>query len=468
MTVRSIRARLTITLSASAAAVIALSFAASVALISAFLHHRDAGQLRSVAARLEIGFTAIGATVIDERALRDPTANSVHTMLVTTAGPVGADGLDAGALTGLATAGPAEPVTVADRYLALGIDMRDRGLRYRAPDGVETPALRIVVFLDTADRRQTTLGIVTVIAGASTVAVAVFILLAVLIVGRGLAPLPAMAERAERVAAGDRTRRLPLGRGDPAIERLARTVNAAFDAQQDAEHRMRAFIADASHELRNPLTAATGWVELYLNGGLSDEGRLTDALQRVDNDLGRMRQLVDELALLARTDAGRPLEQQPVDLRAVAEDVVADLRVIAPDRRIRLEAESAVVLGDHARLSQALRNLVGNAVQHTPPDATITVTVGGSTGEHRIQVADTGPGIPPEHLPHLFERFWRGDPARTAPGGSGLGLSIVQSIATAHGGSIRVATGAGTVFTLTLPAFRHAEQVSAGGPGADP
>jgi two-component system OmpR family sensor kinase len=169
-----------------------------------------------------------------------------------------------------------------------------------------------------------------------------------------------------------------------------------------------------------------------------------------------MRALVDELSTLARADAGRPLASEQIDLTQLVTATVDDARVVAPRRDLRLVApEPAPLLGDPARLSQVLRNMVGNAVQHTPEDAAVTVMVEPGERKHTVTVADTGPGIAPSDLPHVFERFWRSDPSRDRhTGGSGLGLSIAQALVRAHDGDITVSssTDAGTTFVVTLPA----------------
>lgn len=174
-----------------------------------------------------------------------------------------------------------------------------------------------------------------------------------------------------------------------------------------------------------------------------------------------MRLLVDELALLARLDTARPLDRAPVDVVSLAAEVVDDARVVSADRTITLTgAPTAIVDGDGPRLQQVLRNLVGNAMQHTPPVAAVSVVVGVLPGNIVIEVRDEGDGIAAEHLPHVFERFYRADPSRSRDGGgsSGLGLAIVEAIATAHGGtaSVTSAPGEGTTVRVTLPAARPA------------
>ena len=174
---------------------------------------------------------------------------------------------------------------------------------------------------------------------------------------------------------------------------------------------------------------------------------------RVARQLQRLGELTDELALLARTDAGRPLLSEEVDLGTLARDVVADAQIVHPARSLHLAVSGEPrVLGDGARLAQVVRNLVGNALQHTDGDVGVDIVAGDA--RHTIRVRDSGPGIPSEALPHIFERFWRGDTARSASGGSGLGLAIVQALVSAHDGTIRVtsAPGKGTTFEVSLAA----------------
>jgi two-component system OmpR family sensor kinase len=166
-------------------------------------------------------------------------------------------------------------------------------------------------------------------------AIATLILLTVFIVGRGLRPLREIFERAEEYANGNRSVRLPEDLNDSDMSRLASTLNQAPDAQQEAEHRLRSFVADASHELRTPLTIATGWIELDGQGGLTDQDRRDRAMERAQVQLGRMRILIDELALLARLDRERPLTLEDVDLTVLTNEVVDDARLMNPTARSR-------------------------------------------------------------------------------------------------------------------------------------
>ncbi|WP_405983998.1 MMPL family transporter [Streptomyces sp. NBC_00872] len=286
-------------------------------------------------------------------------------------------------------------------------------------------------------------------------AVAVARAVALLILRIGLRSLRRMADTADDIASGARDERLPVHGAHTETDRLAVAVNNAFDAQARAETQIRDFAADASHELRTPLATISGWLDLYNQGGLSAPADLDRALERVDGEVGRMRLLVEELSLLARLDAGRPLNSRPVDLRRPASAVVQDAQVVAPDRVIDLNAPvPASVHGDQPRLQQVLNNLLGNAIQHTPSGTTIGVTVEPTATHVRIRVTDHGPGIPAGDLARVFDRFWRADAGRgRAHGGSGLGLAIVQAIVRAHHGTVHVssAPGTGTTVTVTLP-----------------
>lgn len=221
---------------------------------------------------------------------------------------------------------------------------------------------------------------------------------------------------------------------------------------------MRRFVADAGHELRTPLTTIRGFSELYRQGA----GRDTDLLMtRIENESRRMGILVEDLLLLARLDAQRPLEQKAVDLLALASDAVHGARAVAADRTIGLEIIDGPgipeVLGDAVRLRQVLDNLVTNALTHTPADASVTVRVGTVGDRVVLEVTDAGPGLAEPDRERVFERFYRADSSRTrASGGSGLGLSIVAALVAAHGGTVEVDSevGRGATFRVLLPRHR--------------
>jgi two-component system OmpR family sensor kinase len=224
---------------------------------------------------------------------------------------------------------------------------------------------------------------------------------------------------------------------------------------------MRRFITDASHELRTPLTTIRGFAELYRQGAARDVAML---LNRIESEASRMGLLVDDLLLLARLDQGRPLETAPLAFDRLVDDSVRDARAVEPDRPIDVTVEPVTVIGDDHRLRQVVGNLLANARLHTPPGTPVHVSLRASGDRARLEVADEGPGLAPDVAGRIFERFYRGDPARTrASGGSGLGLSIVAAVAEAHGGRVSVDTapGRGARFIVELPTARPGLPVGA-------
>ncbi len=260
-----------------------------------------------------------------------------------------------------------------------------------------------------------------------------------------------------RVPEGLTDERTEVGQVGAALNTLLGHVERALDARHRSELQVRQFVADASHELRTPLATIQGYAELSRRAHPRDADLLTQAMAKVQSEATRMSSLVEDLLLLARLDAGRPLERHDVDLTKMALESVGDARVVAPEHRWALELaeEPVTVVGDEQRLHQVLANLLSNARRHTPAGTTVTVGVHPSADDTAalLTVRDNGPGIPAALQSSVFERFTRGDSARTREsGGAGLGLSLVQAITEAHGGDIRVSSQPGsTCFTLTLP-----------------
>ncbi|MCU1660907.1 MAG: Two-component sensor histidine kinase [Pseudonocardia sp.] len=257
----------------------------------------------------------------------------------------------------------------------------------------------------------------------------------------------------ERVPAADP--RTEVGQVGAALNHMLDHVGAALEARQDSETRLRQFVADASHELRTPLAAIRGYAELSRRGELPDEAAY--ALARISAQSERMTTLVEDLLLLARLDAGRPLERAEVDLTRLVVDAVSDAHAAGPGHRwqLALPEEPVTVPGDTSRLAQVLANLLANARAHTPKGTAVTVALAVEPMGARMDVVDDGPGIAPELLPHVFERFARGSTSRSrANGSTGLGLAIVDAVVAAHGGSVRVASAPGrTAFTVHLPSI---------------
>lgn len=290
------------------------------------------------------------------------------------------------------------------------------------------------------------------------------------VVRRQLRPLREVAATAHRVsslplAAGDTAidERVPAGLTDEATEvgqvggalnRLLDHVEGALEARQRSESRVRRFVADASHELRTPLTTIRGYAELARRRpDDADAARL--ALGKVEQESAVMTDLVEDLLLLARLDSGRPLDRAPVDLTELLVDLVSDARVLAPEHtwRLQLPASPVTVPGDAGRLRQVFTNLLTNAHKYTPAGTVVVITAVEPGPESiSVTVHDDGPGFPPDLVEHAFERFTRGDAARTRSGGAGLGLSLVQAIVSAHGGSVGLTSSPGdTTLTVALP-----------------
>jgi len=282
-------------------------------------------------------------------------------------------------------------------------------------------------------------------------------------------PLRAVESTAEAIARGELAERVPGEEARTEVGRLARALNVMLGriekafAQRDAteeelrasEARMRQFVADASHELRTPLTAVSAYAELFEQGAAARADDLERVMHGIRSETARMGSLVEDLLLLARLDEGRPLEREEVELVGVAAEAVQTASTVGPPWPVRLVARRPVeIIGDRMRIRQVLDNLLANVRTHCPEGTTCVVTVDQEGTDAVISVEDDGPGLDPEDVALVFERFFRADASRSRRfGGSGLGLSIVASITRAHGGTVTAAarTGGGTVFTVRLP-----------------
>jgi len=275
---------------------------------------------------------------------------------------------------------------------------------------------------------------------------------------RALRPVSALTETARaitrsRVAAA----RVRVGESHDELGQLAHTFNEMLASLDNAYQAQQRFVSAASHELRAPLTVVQANLELLQDGRgrLSDEER-SRALREAFAEAGRMARLVADLLALARADAGVPLRRAPVELDRVLLEVIAEARHLTRGHRVEVEAlESTTVTGDRDRLKQLMLILVDNAIRYTPAGGRITVRLARSGATAELRVRDTGDGIRAEDLPRVFERFFRGDPARSRdPGGTGLGLSIAQWIAREHGGEIDLASvrGEGTTAVFRMAA----------------
>ena len=369
------------------------------------------------------------------------------------------------ALPGNNDVGP-EPKTVGS--------VGNSGVQWRAVTVHGPPGQLVTVAYDLSDVQQTVRSLVWLQLGIGAVVLLVLGLAGYWAVHRSLRPLTEVEQTAAAIAAGQLDRRIPERDSQTEVGRLSSALNGMLAQIQQAlasaessaeqartsEERMRRFITDASHELRTPLTTIRGFAELYRQGAARDMEML---MSRIESESRRMGLLVEDLLLLARLDAQRPIEQNRVDLLALASDAVHDARAVAPKRKITMEVfdgpGTPEVLGDEPRLRQVLGNLVTNALQHTPETADITVRVGTEGDDAILEVVDQGPGIRQEDALRIFERFYRTDSSRARiSGGTGLGLSIVDSLVLAHGGTVTVTTalGQGCRFYVSLPRIADA------------
>lgn len=248
--------------------------------------------------------------------------------------------------------------------------------------------------------------------------------------------------------------RSEVGRVAGAFNRMLGHVEDALTKRHAGEERLRSFAADASHELRTPVASVRGHAELALLHPGPVPPEVTRALERIAAESTRMGAMVDDLLLLARLDAGRPLESRSVDLTRLVLDAVTDARVAGPGHRwsLDLPEDPVTVTGDEHRLQQVVTNLLANARLHTPGGTKVTVTLESDGGRTTVQVHDDGPGIPEDIQPGVFERFTRADRRTKAEtGGAGLGLSIVAAVVEAHGGDMAMESRPGsTTFTVRL------------------
>jgi two-component system OmpR family sensor kinase len=418
-----------------------------------FLNER--GQpVGTIAARLDDDGNVIAAEVVDRDAVPQRLTDA-----------------QLAALDGIATDGSLHTRTVPE----LG------AYRITAISGDGIPVLTGLPMDDVQDMIS---DLVTVAAGVTAAGLSIAGCVCAVVIRRQLRPLGRVAATAvevsraplsrgevtglTRVPKGDTDTATEVGQVGAALNRMIDHVESSLTERQRSEERMRRFLSDASHELRTPLASIVSYAELMDRGTDKIEPKL--AWRRVSAESVRMTGLVEDLLLLARLDEGRPMKRAEVDLTALVAEAVWDARAAGTEHHwqlaLLLDAPSEVT-GDGARLHQVVANLLANARTHTPPGTTVTTTVEATERSCFIRVADDGPGIPPELLPTVFERFTRADTSRSRTdedGGTGLGLAIATAITAAHGGRISVESKPGhTVFTIELPPAGVAEVPTAPG-----
>jgi len=273
-------------------------------------------------------------------------------------------------------------------------------------------------------------------------------------------PLKKIEETAEQIAAGDLSARLENFEPDTEVGRLSTSLNImlsrieeSFAARAESENKLRRFVADASHELRTPLTSIRGFAELHRQGAVPEGEKTRELISRIEKESIRMGSLVEDLLMLARMDQSRELVMADVDLSHLVQEAVSSASAAGPDHPITSDiAHDIHTQGDADKIYQVITNLLANARAHTPVGTAIHVATYSTKDGSYITVADKGPGLSAEDQMHIFERFYRVDTSRqrSSNDGSGLGLSIVDEVMKAHGGTVSVASEPGNGATFTL------------------
>ena len=379
--------------------------------------------------------------------------------------------------TELFTAPAIEPGREEDVVDTSGIDLSESYQTARAIDG-DSIRLRVdpladgkTLIVGQSLRRveETRQQLAAVLILGSLAAIAAAVIVAWWLVRAGLRPLRRVEASAAAITDSELDLRVPGADQPTEVGNLAAALNAMLDRLQlsseereqtleelrASESRMRRFVADASHELRTPIAATAAYAELFEHGARDRPEDLDRAMSGIRRETDRMAGLVDDLLLLARLDEHRPLTEEPVDLTEVVFAAIDAAKTVEPSRPIRVRIGEVVsVRGDAGRLRQVVDNLLANVRAHTPADTGFDIELTTDGAEAVLTVTDAGPGVDPDDLAHLFDRFYRVDDARTrSTGGSGLGLAIVEAIVRAHHGTItaRNIDPHGLAVTVRLP-----------------
>ncbi|HEX4518142.1 MAG TPA: HAMP domain-containing sensor histidine kinase, partial [Gaiellaceae bacterium] len=364
-----------------------------------------------------------------------------------------------------AAPGPDLPVTITmpahpntpegDKVKFFTADAKSGGGRYRVRTSIEANAPNYIIVISTplggVDSTLHRLLLVELLVTA--IVLLTMTALGLWVVRVALRPLDQMGKTADAIAAGDLSRRVEPTDDRTEVGRLGLALNSmlsnieeavtdrdnSLQALEASESKLRRFVADASHELRTPLAAVRAYAELFTRGAASRPDDLERSMKGISRESERMSVLVEDLLLLAHLDEGRPLTLEPVALEDVVAESLETARTLEPRRPVEASLAAATVPGDRDRLRQVVDNLLANVRSHTPPEAPLHVTLARDETDAVLTIADSGPGMTPEQLASVFERFYRADPSRArSSGGAGLGLAIVSAVVEAHHGKVEV------------------------------
>jgi two-component system, OmpR family, sensor kinase len=344
----------------------------------------------------------------------------------------------------------------------------DSEFRVRAERLSDGSLLMVALPLDDVNSTLNRLIVIEIVVTAAVLLGAVG--LGLWLVRVGLRPLRGIEATAANIAGGELSARVPQGDERTEVGRLAMALNTmlqriedAFTKRRESEERLRRFVADASHELRTPVSAVGAYAELFERGAQQRPDDLARVLRGVRVETARMQALIEDLLLLTRLDEGRPLERESVELVALAGEAVEAAQMIGSEWPVSIAADEPVeVIGDRMALREVLDNLLANVRTHTPPATRAMVRVLTQDGDAILEVADEGPGLEADDATRVFERFYRADPSRARDrGGTGLGLAVVAALVEAHGGRVTLETspGAGATFRVFLPRATPSDQV---------
>ncbi|MGK0722215.1 sensor histidine kinase [Leucobacter sp. W1478] len=344
-----------------------------------------------------------------------------------------------------------------------GLEWRTVAIPIMSSDGV--PGGILVISSSTSNANQVMARFAAVFTGFSLAVLLLGAALTRILVTTTFAPLAEVERTALEISRGNFSKRIMVSSPHTEVGHLGQSLNVmldhidnSFSERARTIEQMRRFIGDAGHELRTPLVSVRGYAELYRMGALQDEEHVGQAMERIEKEAIRMTSLVEDLLALARLDERRPLKLAPLPLNQLAADTALDTRAQAPDREVTVlrDPSEPVVTGDEYKVRQVMTNLIGNALRYSPEGSPLEISVRSEPdlGLGVFEIIDHGEGIPEQFRSKIFDRFWRADNSRNREtGGSGLGLSIVQSIVAAHGGRVSAheTPGGGATFRVALP-----------------